>query len=71
MSWIDAEMGEGFRDGYRDVRQELPVQNNYSAAYIHGWRNGRDDRTSNPRDTAENLRKTAQFIRLSEPWTAN
>ena len=59
---IDAkdEMFEGYRDGLNDTRDELPDNHNRSAAYQHGWRNGRDDRMHRPRAPAETLRKEAE-----------
>lgn len=56
------EMIEGYFDGFRDFRAELPKLNNYSPAYKHGWLNGRDDRISKPRDRADVLRKRAEMI---------
>ena len=55
----EAEMMEGYRDGREDTRDEPPSMSNRSPAYIHGWLNGRDDRTKKPRATAEELRRRA------------
>ena len=46
---IDAEMQEGYRDG-RDGEPE--PGGNRSDWYRHGWLNGRDDRTGEPRQAA-------------------
>lgn len=54
------EMVEGYFDGLRDDRGEIPDLTNRSDVYVHGWRNGRDDRIGQPRDTAENLRQAAR-----------
>lgn len=56
------DMVRGYCDGKEDHRYELPEHNNYSAAYIHGWKNGRDDRIGKPRDLANVLRKRAEMI---------
>lgn len=58
----DAEMVQGYRDGLRDDRQELPKNHNFSPAYEHGWLNGRDDRIHKPRATADVLRRRAAII---------
>lgn len=56
----EAEMLEGYRDGREDTRDEPPAMSNRSAAYIHGWLNGRDDRCQKPRATAAELRRRAR-----------
>lgn len=56
------EMLQGFLDGYDDDRDEYPSESNRSAAYKHGWLNGRDDRLQAPRDVASNLRAIAEKI---------
>ena len=54
------EMLEGYRDGL-DLDSPTP-SGNRSAAYHHGFLNGRDDRHSKPRDTADVLRRRAGMI---------
>lgn len=55
----NAEMIEGFRDGY-DLSSPEPSANR-SASYRHGFANGRDDVLhKRPRDTCENLIAQAQ-----------
>lgn len=56
------EMIQGYWDGKDDARMELPKQNNYSPAYVHGWLNGRDDRIGKPREFASVLRARAAMI---------
>ena len=56
------DMAQGYMDGGKDHRTELPENSNYSPAYIHGWKNGRDDRIGKPHDTAANLREKAKII---------
>jgi ribosome modulation factor len=51
-SAAESEMIQGYLDGFRDSRHELPELSNYSPAYVHGWRNGRDDRMRSPRAPA-------------------
>ena len=54
------DMLEGYFDGLRDDRLELPKTfSNRSRSYCHGWLNGRDDRTRNPRAPAYILRLQA------------
>lgn len=60
------EMTEGYLDGFSDTRMDLPKQNNYSPAYVHGWLNGRDDRINKPRSTADVLRRRADMILISQ-----
>jgi len=62
---IDArldEMFEGYRDGFKDTRDEVPEGTNRSDAYVFGWRNGRDDRKRNPRASADVLRRMGTAI---------
>lgn len=56
------EMVMGYIDGRDDFRKELPINHNYSPAYVHGWLNGRDDRFGKPRDRAAILRARAHII---------
>jgi hypothetical protein len=58
-TFAEQEMIEGYLDGRIDERQELPDLSNRSGAYIHGWRNGRDDRTRKPRASIRILRMEA------------
>ena len=58
--WLD-EMTEGYLDGSKDDRVELPDSlSNRSASYRHGWLNGRDDRLHSPRVYASRIRRLAQ-----------
>ena len=56
------EMVEGYRDGFKDNRDEFPMPSNRSAAYRHGWLNGRDDRRNRPRAPAAVLRERSEAI---------
>ena len=47
---IEEELREGYRDGFAD---EPEPGGNRSDWYRHGWLNGRDDRTGEPRQAAE------------------
>lgn len=61
---VSDEMTEGYRDGFVDSRDALPNSlTNRSAAYIHGWLNGRDDRLKLPRESAASLRAKAAAIK--------
>ena len=56
------EMVEGYFDGFKDDRLDLPESlANRSASYRHGWLNGRDDRVGNPRLTYEVLVRQADL----------
>jgi hypothetical protein len=55
-------MVEGYCDGLRDERTELPENSNYSPAYVHGWNNGRDDRIGKPRDSYAALKAQADTL---------
>jgi hypothetical protein len=57
MSGLDEDVVAGYFDGFKDDRDELPAQTNYSRLYVHGWLNGRDDRLSSPRASAAELRE--------------
>ena len=64
MDETDADMVEGYHDGLTDERDALPDSlTNRSAAYIHGWLNGRDDRLKLPRQSAVSGRAKAEAIR--------
>lgn len=52
-----ADMLEGYRDG-RDLDCPEPSSNR-SRSYIHGFKNGRDDRNGKPRASAAQLRAEA------------
>lgn|GEM_PF-2277005 len=56
------EMMDGYSDGRADDRIDLPHQNNFSPAYVHGWLNGRDDRLHSHRASACVLREQAERI---------
>jgi predicted nucleotidyltransferase len=56
------EMVEGYLDGLKDERLELPNMSNYSKSYQHGWLNRRDDRIKKPRDCALGLRHQAKEL---------
>ena len=58
----ERDMVEGYLDGFKDHRETLPENSNFSPAYIHGWLNGRDDRVGTPRDTASALRERAELL---------
>lgn len=56
------EMLDGYLDGRMDSRIDYPEKSNRSAAYRHGWLNGRDDRTNKPRATAQELSAEADRL---------
>jgi len=58
----ETDMVQGYCDGMDDKRIALPENTNYSAAYVHGWLNGRDDRLHKPRDTYKNHKATAEIL---------
>lgn len=62
MTQLETEMVQGYWDGTDDFREELPKNHNYSAAYAHGWLNGRDDRLGKPREFASVLGARAHMI---------
>jgi hypothetical protein len=63
------EMLEGYMDGLGSDLDELPQGTNRSPGYMHGWRNGRDDRKGKPRAAAAELRSEAEEIRKArESW---
>lgn len=53
----DSEVSDGYWDGFRDDREELPSASNRSELYRFGWLNGRDDRLRRPRKSAQELRE--------------
>lgn len=65
------EMAEGYRDGLKDDRLEMPDSiGNRSHSYRHGWLNGRDDRLGRPRARAETLRRLADTARKEDGASA-
>ncbi|MDB6036034.1 MAG: hypothetical protein JWM16_6372 [Verrucomicrobiales bacterium] len=64
MDATDDEMVAGYRDGRADDRDTLPLTlTNRSAAYIHGWLNGRDDRLKQPRQSVAAAQARADAIK--------
>lgn len=61
---FEAEMVEGFRDGF-DLNAPEP-SGNRSRSYRHGFANGRDDRRHEPRDSAAALREAAELAILED-----
>lgn len=59
---IADDLIDGYYDGLRDDRTELPAQHNYSDLYVHGWLNGRDDRLEMPRKSATATRQDYEAI---------
>lgn len=59
------EMVEGYLDGLKDDRLEFPASNR-GHSYRHGWLNGRDDRTRNPRASAAELRVQADLAMAAD-----
>lgn len=55
------DMMVGYMDGLRPDTPE--PSGNRSASYRHGFANGRDDRSSKPRASADNLRAQAKEAR--------
>jgi hypothetical protein len=62
MTTDNDEMTRGYMDGFDDDRLDLPESSNYTQQYMHGWRNGRDDRLGVPRAPACHLREKAQEL---------
>ncbi len=59
----EREMMAGYMDGLDSGSSELPACHKHkSAAYRHGWLNGRDDRIHKPREKASVLRARAGMI---------
>ena len=62
MSDLD-EMVRGYMAGFCSGAMELPAcHEKRSAAFRHGWLNGRDDRIGKPRAKADVLRRRAAMI---------
>lgn len=60
---IQSEMVDGYLAGFGSVAQRLPAcHESRSAAFKHGWLNGRDDRNSKPRERYSVLRNRADMI---------
>ncbi|GEM_PF-4794643 len=57
-----SEIVEGYLDGLRSELPELGPSNR-SELYMHGWRNGRDDRRQEPRASAEAIRDSLRAIK--------
>lgn len=62
----EREMVRGYIDGSHAHGSAEPPSG-CSAAYRHGWLNGRDDRKQKPRDRASVLRARADMILGDEP----
>lgn len=63
LSEKEREMMAGYMDGLDSGSSDLPdCHKNKSAAYRHGWLNGRDDRIHKPREKASVLRARAGMI---------
>lgn len=60
------EVLEGYLDGLKDERDELPASSNRSDSYRHGWSNGRDDRLARPRGSAAEIRRSLEEIKDRE-----
>ena len=60
----NAEMIEGFKDGY-DLDAPEPSANR-SHSYRHGFANGRDDRRGKPRATFEALVQMAEAAMIAD-----
>jgi hypothetical protein len=68
MDAFDEDVLDGYRDGFRDERPQLPESlGNRTEAYIFGWLNGRDDRLKQPRQSADALRTHASAIQRFYP----
>lgn len=63
----ESDVVEGYMDGFRDTRDQLPRLHNRSALYVHGWKNGRDDRLKQPRASAAVIR--AELAALTDKAT--
>jgi len=61
-------MVAGYMAGYASGSPELPECHiSKSAAFRHGWLNGRDDRMHNPRERGSVLRSRADLILANGP----
>lgn len=60
----NAEMIEGFKDGY-DMDAPEPSANR-SASYRHGFANGRDDRRGKPRASYDELTQMAEAAMIAD-----
>lgn len=59
----EQEMVDGYMKGFGGLTDTLPAcYEAKSAAWKHGWNNGRDDRLGKPRDPASVLRRRADMI---------
>ncbi len=57
------DMVRGYLCGFRSSSEMMPPCHAHeSAAFKHGWLNGRDDRVQNPRERAAVLRARAEMI---------
>jgi hypothetical protein len=57
------EMVQGYMAGFGALVDRLPKHHEgKSAAWRHGWHNGRDDRLGKPREVAMVLRHRADLI---------
>lgn len=57
------DMIMGYRAGLNSENNEMPsILKKESAAFKHGWLNGRDDRLNKPRDSAFVIGKRADII---------
>ncbi|MFB6649952.1 hypothetical protein ACFTQ9_21165 [Bacillus velezensis] len=60
---IENEMVDGYMAGFSSGAMSLPDwHKGRSAAFKHGWLNGRDDRISKPRERYSVLRARADMI---------
>lgn len=60
----------GYYDGLHDTRDELPKHSNFTKSYVHGWNNGRDDRSRRPRAPVHTLREEWDRIVKEEQGNA-
>lgn len=57
------EVVDGYMKGIGGLSETLPeCYDKKSAAWKHGWRNGRDDRLGRPRECASVLRRRADMV---------
>lgn len=63
LALLDNDMVRGYLLGFKSGSRTLPTcYAHASAAFKHGWLNGRDDRTGKPRDRYSVLRARAEMI---------